>query len=171
MKFANVIRLCGTCSSHMPPYTCINILKNKLFYQLCRCFIMLKTSTLTSADVASFTVTRAIVCGLFPDTCGDEKGKTKITQSEDPREMKRIGRTLKNFSYTTWITQCIDVVRDGNIAKVNGWQTIKQLSFIYTYMCKVFIAVSTSIRVFCCVFVLFGLYTNNNSYMYRHLHQ
>jgi len=51
--------------------------------------------------------------GLF----GDEEAQLKIMASNDPREQKRIGRTVKGFVAERWNVVTKDIVFRGNIAK------------------------------------------------------
>jgi len=51
--------------------------------------------------------------GLF----GDEKAQLKIMNSNDPREQKRIGRTVEGFVADRWNVVARDIVFKGNVAK------------------------------------------------------
>jgi len=51
--------------------------------------------------------------GLF----GDENAQLKIMASDDPREQKRIGRTVENFVPERWNVVAKDIVFRANMAK------------------------------------------------------
>jgi len=48
---------------------------------------------------------------------GDDVALAKIMESPDPREQKRLGRTVKGFVDWTWNAVARDVVFRGNVAK------------------------------------------------------
>ena len=48
---------------------------------------------------------------------GDEEARLKIMASADPREQKRIGRTVKGFVVDRWNVVARDIVFKSNIAK------------------------------------------------------
>ncbi len=48
---------------------------------------------------------------------GDKEALSKIMSSTDPREQKRIGRTVKGFVIEQWDTISRDIVFRGNMAK------------------------------------------------------
>ena len=62
--------------------------------------------------------------GLF----GDEQAHLKIMASNDPREQKRIGKTVENFVTDRWNAVARDIVFRGNMAKFT------QIPELFAYM-------------------------------------
>lgn len=48
----------------------------------------------------------------------DEESAKLILALNEPEEIKRIGRHIKNFNQELWEIYCLDVVEKGNMAKV-----------------------------------------------------
>lgn len=50
---------------------------------------------------------------LFKDT----EALNKILSSEDPKDVKQLGRTIRNFNDTTWDSNKYEIVKQGNLLK------------------------------------------------------
>ena len=48
----------------------------------------------------------------------DHETAQKILLCESPKEMKRLGRIVRNFDEDIWESKCYDIVRRGNMLKV-----------------------------------------------------
>jgi len=57
---------------------------------------------------------------VFPALMDDVYSCQQILDSRNPREMKRLGRAVRDMNYGLWKEHSIDVVRNGNIAKVHA---------------------------------------------------
>ncbi len=71
---------------------------------------------------------------------GDDETLQKIMASSDPREQKRLGRSVKNFDPAKWDAVCMDVVGTGNFAKFH--QNQKLWDFIRSTDDKVLVEAS-----------------------------
>lgn len=49
----------------------------------------------------------------------DEESAEIILALNEPEEIKRIGRHIKNFNQELWGKHCLNVVENGNMAKVS----------------------------------------------------
>ncbi len=49
---------------------------------------------------------------------GDDEMAAKILASTIPKEQKSFGRSVSNFNADRWTSECRDVVKEGNRAKV-----------------------------------------------------
>ena len=56
----------------------------------------------------------------------DEEIATLILKETDPRNMKKLGRQVKNFDDETWKSKCRKVVEDGNYAKFTQNENLKK---------------------------------------------
>ena len=50
---------------------------------------------------------------------GDEEIARLILATDKPREHKKLGRRVKSFNGKAWNEKCEDIVKRGNLAKVN----------------------------------------------------
>lgn len=51
----------------------------------------------------------------------DKESAGIILALNEPEEIKKIGRHIKNFNKDLWENYCLDVVENGNMAKVFKW--------------------------------------------------
>lgn len=56
----------------------------------------------------------------------DEEIFNKIMSSNDPKEMKALGRKVKNFNAEIWDKNCVDIVTRGNVLKFSQNEKLKQ---------------------------------------------
>jgi len=71
---------------------------------------------------------------------GDEVTRLKILNSEDPAEIKKLGREVKNFDPEKWSEVSVDIVVRGNVAKFS--QNIPLKEFILSTEKKVLVEAS-----------------------------
>ena len=58
-------------------------------------------------------------------TFGDNETAKAILKSANPKEQKRLGKTVKHFDESKWNNICYDVVKEGNIAKFSQNSVLK----------------------------------------------
>lgn len=51
-------------------------------------------------------------------TFGDHERAQRILNSKDPPEQKKLGRGVAGFDDEKWSSVCMDIVKKGNLAKV-----------------------------------------------------
>ena len=56
----------------------------------------------------------------------DDKIKEKILNSNDPKIIKKLGRKVKDFDYSRWLSVCNDVVYKGNLEKFSQNPELKE---------------------------------------------
>jgi ribA/ribD-fused uncharacterized protein len=57
----------------------------------------------------------------------DQEAAAKVLKTTDPREQKKIGRSVKNFNSDSWTKICRDVVFQGNKAKFDQNPNMKKV--------------------------------------------
>lgn len=67
---------------------------------------------------------------------GDEDSAEAIMTLDDPNEIKKRGRRVKNFNQDIWESCCQDIVERGNMEKVLLKYT--QHSIVNTYICIIY---------------------------------
>ncbi|GFO03068.1 GTP cyclohydrolase [Plakobranchus ocellatus] len=59
----------------------------------------------------------------------DDEAAEKILKSESPMEMKKLGRSVKNYDEDIWEAKCYDVVKRGNKLKFSQNPYLKEKLF------------------------------------------
>ena len=78
---------------------------------------------------------------LFQDTAVLKN----IMKAKHPKEMKALGRAVKNFEETAWVNNCRDIVRRGNIAKFS--QNPELLNFLMSTDNRILVEASPMDRI------------------------
>lgn len=58
---------------------------------------------------------------------GDEKVRDQIMKTSNPNNMKRLGRAVKGFDDSVWMSKCFGIVCDGNYAKFTQDEHLRDL--------------------------------------------
>lgn len=58
---------------------------------------------------------------------GDMKTATKIMNSQDPGQQKRLGRQVKRFNQSIWLSKCYDICKRASIAKFSQHPDLLQI--------------------------------------------
>ncbi|KAL5020937.1 hypothetical protein ScPMuIL_000092 [Solemya velum] len=58
---------------------------------------------------------------------GDEEMAKRIMASDSPKTQKAYGRKVSNFNVGVWNNRCVDIVKDGNLAKFSQNEELREI--------------------------------------------
>ena len=126
----------GTCSDSTPKQThlCTPIASGPTSIQESDTMVFFHRGWPSQFTTAPFAIggVKYFCCEQFmmaekARTFRDREAETKIMSSDNPREIRNIGRTVKNFNETEWNRVCRDIVLEGNFAKYTQNPEFKKL--------------------------------------------
>lgn len=100
----------------------------EFFWKAQSCFSQWHTSEFTEADI-TFSCTEQYMMYQKAVCFQDHEIAEKILKSNSPREMKKLGRAVKNYDDDVWESKCYDVVKRGNMLKFSQNPALKEKLF------------------------------------------
>lgn len=98
----------------------VNILKFSCVYpNLPQVYVSVLNQTNIPFARSYFCLADHVGIVLLTVLMDDKESAGIILALNEPEEIKRIGRHIKNFNKDLWGKHCLDVVENGNMAKVS----------------------------------------------------